>query len=71
MGGFEDPRAEGPWTAAASAVHRVAIEMETDAGTRRALLALAEDLLLAPAMRLRGIPAERILEGLVARRLGG
>ena len=71
MGGFEDPRAEGPWSAAASAVHKVAIEMETDAGTRRALLALAEDLLLAPAMRLRGIPAERILEGLVARRLGG
>jgi hypothetical protein len=32
-------------------------------------LALAEALLGAPAMRLRGIAAERILEGLVARHL--
>jgi hypothetical protein len=32
-------------------------------------LALAEALLEGPAMRLRGIAAERILEGLVARHL--
>jgi hypothetical protein len=36
---------------------------------RRARLALAEALLEGPAMRLRGIAAERILEGLVARHL--
>jgi hypothetical protein len=69
-GGFEDPRAEAPWAAAASAVRRVAVERTTDAERRRALLALAEDLLLAPAMRLRGISPERILEGLVSKRLG-
>jgi hypothetical protein len=36
---------------------------------RRACLALAEALLAAPPWRLRGITAERILEGLVARHL--
>jgi len=38
---------------------------------RRRLLALAEDLLTASPMRLRGIPADRILEGLVSRHLAG
>ncbi len=36
---------------------------------RAARLALAEALLTGPDMRLRGISAERILEGLVARHL--
>jgi hypothetical protein len=36
---------------------------------RRDLLALAEALLAAGEWRLRGIPAERLLEGLVARHL--
>jgi hypothetical protein len=36
---------------------------------RAARLALAEALLTGPAMRMRGISAERILEGLVARHL--
>jgi hypothetical protein len=36
---------------------------------RRARLALAEGLLEGPALRLRGITAERILEGMVARHL--
>jgi hypothetical protein len=40
-----------------------------EAAGRRARLALAEALLEAPALRLRGITAERILEGLVARHL--
>ncbi|HYL04621.1 MAG TPA: hypothetical protein VE075_01180, partial [Thermoanaerobaculia bacterium] len=36
---------------------------------RAARLALAEALLTGPTMRLRGIGAERILEGLVSRHL--
>jgi hypothetical protein len=41
-----------------------------EAGRRSSRLALAESLLEAPAWRLRGIAAERILEGLVSRHLG-
>ena len=37
--------------------------------SRRALLTLAEDLLDAPRLRLRGIQHGRILEGLITRRL--
>jgi hypothetical protein len=44
-------------------------EGEEGAGRRAARLALAEALLEAPAWRLRGIAAERILEGLVSRHL--
>jgi hypothetical protein len=68
-GGWEDPRSGRPWAMAAAAVLRsLDLEDGTPAG-RRARLALAESLLEAPAMRLRGIAAERILEGLVARHL--
>ncbi len=68
-GGFEDPRAGRPWALAAAALRaRLA---DSPPAVRRRLLALAEDLLAAPELRLRGIPAERILEGLVARHLGG
>jgi DNA polymerase-3 subunit delta' len=67
-GGFEDPRAGRPWALAAAALranlHKAPPEL------RRGMLALAEDLLAAPDLRLRGIPTERILEGLVARHLG-
>jgi DNA polymerase III delta prime subunit len=65
-GGWEDPRASRPWAVAASAVLR---SLDAAGERRRALLALSEDLLEAPLMRLRGIAAERILEGLVARHL--
>lgn len=65
-GGWEDPRASRPWAVAAAAVLR-----SLDSPHRRALLALAEDLLGAPLLRLRGVAAERILEGLVARHLAG
>lgn len=68
-GGWEDPRSGRPWTLAAAAVLR---SLELDGGPangRRARLALAEALLEAPALRLRGIAAERVLEGLVARHL--
>ncbi|HEY7213196.1 MAG TPA: hypothetical protein VIC28_01135 [Thermoanaerobaculia bacterium] len=67
--GWEDPRSGRPWALAAAAVLR---SLELDAGPpggRRSLLALAEALLEAPPLRLRGIAAERILEGLVARHL--
>lgn len=67
-GGWEDPRAERPWALAARAVLR-GLEEGRGGGARRPLLALAEALLEGPGLRLRGIGAERILEGLVARHL--
>jgi DNA polymerase-3 subunit delta' len=66
---FEDPRAEAPWAVAAAAVLEAVRHGALPVALRRPLLALAEDLLAAPALRLRGIPADRILEGLVARHL--
>jgi DNA polymerase III, delta subunit len=68
-GGWEDPRSGRPWAMAAAAVLRSLAIAEEPAAGRRALLSLAEALLEAPALRLRGIAAERILEGLVARHL--
>jgi DNA polymerase III, delta subunit len=68
-GGFEDPRSGRPWGIAASAVLALSRESTLEEKARRALLALAEELLGGPALRLRGIPPERILEGLVARHL--
>lgn len=75
-GGWEDPRAGRPWALAASAVLRslslgeaLAERRESDVAGRRSRLALAEALLDGPALRLRGITPERILEGLVARHL--
>lgn len=69
--GWDDPRSGRPWTTAAAAVVAACDAPATPAPLRRPLLALAEDLLAAPPWRLRGVPAERILEGLVARHLGG
>lgn len=83
-GGWDDPRAGRPWDLAAAAVLRSlpepaqpAEEVEPAAAARAAhawpwraaRLALAEALLTGPTMRLRGISAERILEGLVSRHL--
>jgi DNA polymerase III, delta subunit len=68
-GGWEDPRAGRPWTLAAAAVTAAVRSDAAPPALRRGLLALAEALLAAPAMRVRGIPAERILDGLVARHL--
>jgi hypothetical protein len=67
-GGWEDPRSPKPWAVAAAAVSRTASEF-AEPGTRRRCLALAEALLAAPQLRMRGIMAERILDGLVARHL--
>jgi len=72
--GWSDPRAGRPWSLAAAAVARVAAGGAGEAppaALRRRLLALASDLLEAAPFRLRGIPAERILEGLVFRHLAG
>lgn len=66
-GGFEEMRATRPWSVAAAAV-RTAAERRTPE-LRRRLLALAEGLLAAPELRLRAIPADRVLEGLVCRYL--
>jgi hypothetical protein len=69
---FDDPRAEAPWIAAATAVRRAADAADLPPQLRRPLFDLADDLLgEAPPLRLRGIPAERILAGLVSRRLSG
>jgi len=69
-GGWDDPRAGRPWATAAAAVLRsLEIEPRAVPAARRARLGLAEALLGGPAMRLRGVSAERILEGLVARYL--
>ncbi len=73
--GFEDPRAQAPWLFAAAAVRRAAVGTDAAAAPAPALarrmLALAEELLTASPLRLRGIPPERILEGLVSRHLAG
>lgn len=74
-GDFADPRAARPWSVAAAAVRDAAVserfggEEPNRRRARRALLDLAADLLDAPAERLRGVTAERLLEGLAARRL--
>jgi hypothetical protein len=68
-GGFEDPRASRPWSLAAAAARQAADRCSPR--LRRPLLDLADALLQAPDTRLRGIGAERIAEGLVARHLGG
>lgn len=69
---FKDPRAQAPWSAAATALRSAAYAEATPARFRRPLLELAHDLLAeAPPLRLRGISPERILEGMVSRRLTG
>jgi hypothetical protein len=68
-GGWEDPRSGAPWGLAAAAVVRALKETPDEVSIRRSLLALAEDLLGAVPLRLRGVTPERILEGLVCRHL--
>ncbi len=73
--GFEDPRAQQAWLFAAAAVRRAALASEGAAppepALSRRMLALAEALLTASPLRLRGIPPDRILEGLVSRHIAG
>ncbi len=69
-GDWSDPRARAPWEEAATAVVEASRSPDLEPPTRRRLLALAEELLEAPRLRVRGITARRILEGLVHRHLG-
>lgn len=66
-GNWQDPRASQPWTLAAAAV-RNSCDLVPNAEPRR-LLALSEDLLTGWRLRLRGIQAQRILEGMVVRHI--
>jgi hypothetical protein len=68
---FSDPRAEAGWLFAARVLRDAALDAETAPEIRPRLLALAESLLEASPMRLRGITPERILEGLVSQHLAG
>lgn len=68
-GDFTDPRAARPWSTAAAALSRAALDETLPRPRRAGVLALAEALLAAPSMRLRGTPPDRILEGLVSRHL--
>jgi hypothetical protein len=75
--GWDDPRSGRPWALAAATVVRslpppaagAPPPPPTRPPRRASRLALAEALLDGPAMRMRGIGADRILEGLVARHL--
>ena len=68
-GSWKDPRARGPWEQAAAAVVESSRREHWSERQRCDLLALAADLLQGPRLRVRGILPERILEGLVSRRL--
>ena len=68
-GGWEDSRDQRPWGAAAAAVVQAARSDEVAGPVRGALLDLAQELLEGPAMRVRGITPQRVLEGLVHRHL--
>lgn len=67
--GWDDPRAGRPWSLAAGAVAATVREGSVPAVLHGPLLALAEDLLAAPQMRLRSVSKDHILEGLVSRHL--
>ncbi len=67
--GWKDPRARRPWATAAAAIARYLEAADVPISLRRALLALAMDLLDAPQWRVRGITHGRILEGLLVRHL--
>lgn len=68
-GDWTDPRNAMPWAMASAATAQAADAMD-QAQLRIGLTRLAQALLEAPPLRLRGIPAARILDGLVARELG-
>ena len=66
-GTWKDPRESQPWTLAAAAVKN-SCDLVPNAEPMK-LLALAEDLLTGWRLRLRGIQAQRILEGMVVRHI--
>lgn len=67
--GWDDPRARKPWALASAAVLQATEQRDLTAGVRRGLLALAEELLDGPRLRVRGITQTRLLEGWVTRHL--
>ena len=69
--GFDDPRSRRPWATASAALMRYLRGRELDTRARRSVLELASALQEAPSLRLRSIPPQRILEGLLSRHLGG
>lgn len=66
-GDWQDAQAAEPWSVAAAVV-RLAVEAARPEDRGR-LLALAEELLEGKRLRLRGVGAPRILEGLVTKHL--
>ena len=66
-----EPRDSAPWSLAAAAVLDVHSSLPVGSPLAEGLLGLAEDLLQAVDMRVRGIQASRILEGLVSRHVSG
>jgi DNA polymerase-3 subunit delta' len=66
-GSWQDPRDSESWTLAASVVKESRSRLPAVIG--RQLLGLAEELLSGWRLRLRGIQAQRILEGLVVQQL--
>jgi hypothetical protein len=65
---WKDPRAGKPFAVAAAGLARAAALIDEPELRRRALGGAA-DLLEAAPLRLRGISAERIVEGVIARRM--
>ena len=63
---WKDPRDQQSWERAAEVV----LWAGREEGLSARVLALAESLLSAHRARLRGIPAARIIDGLVHRHLG-
>lgn len=71
ISGWDDPRSAQPWRLAAAALVRTIELGLVPGGLRRRILALAEALLEATDLRLRGITADRVLEGFFSRYLAG
>lgn len=68
---WRDPRAAKPWISIATAILRYRETLEVGVAGRSEMLLLAEDLLSAPRMRIRGVSPQRILEGMFFHRLAG
>ena len=68
---WDDPRSAEPWANVAAALLDAYRGGRLAANIRQSVLDLAADLLdRAPQIRVRSIPAQRILDGLVAQHLG-
>ena len=68
---WDDPRSGEPWSLAASALVEAYRQGGLAPGLERSVLDLAADLLESgPQIRVRAVPAQRILEGLVSKHLG-